>query len=354
MKARVLEDLDSRWSDLQKAVRIQLDRGQPPYRHPTEGVYESSNANQFTMWLREKDERRADLLQRIEKEKVELEALEDQARKLQEAKASLGEEIRQLEEEFEQANAYRCGFLFKLECEATQKAREGLSTAPLAPVCGVECEERRLKASQPLEELEAQERNTRLCVVVEEGDLRRELLEAVVHRAAQGGRAGPVNVGRPLAVSLAPSDTEDSAWETDPRSPLTKVNGGKDVPGPPITVSLRKAASEGVLQLLKKQQLRIAELTREKEEIQESLVEALQRERSRSRKAKDKARQWKQRAESAQLGGGSSSEEEYFSCNEVDLDRFMKRFPRTSGCRADEETDPEFYNSKCGHLRLLL
>lgn len=62
------------------------------------------------------------LLQRIEKEKVELEALEDQARKLQEAKASLGEEIRQLEEEFEQANAYRCGFLFKLECEATQKA----------------------------------------------------------------------------------------------------------------------------------------------------------------------------------------------------------------------------------------
>lgn len=71
------------------------------------------------------------------------------------------------------------------------------------------------------------------------GDLRRELLEAVVHRAAQGGRAGPVNVGRPLAVSLAPSDTEDSAWETDPRSPLTKVNGGKDVPGPPITVSLR-------------------------------------------------------------------------------------------------------------------
>lgn len=29
-------------------------------------------------------------------------------------------------------------------------------------------------------------------------------------------------------------------------------------------------------------------------------------------------------------------------------------FSRTSGCRADEETDPEFYISKCGHLRLLL
>ena len=53
----------------------------------------------------------------------------------------------------------------------------------------------------------------------------------------------------------------------------------------PSAEEIRRCASEGVTQLLKKQQIRIGELNREKEEMRESLLEALAKEKDRARKA---------------------------------------------------------------------
>mmetsp|Transcript_56932 Transcript_56932/g.101643 ORF Transcript_56932/g.101643 Transcript_56932/m.101643 type:complete len:778 (-) Transcript_56932:139-2472(-) len=115
-----------------------------------------------------------------------------------------------------------------------------------------------------------------------------ELAQAVpppAQSASPTKSGSKVRIMDPSFVSDLETSADEGWMEPDvPKTPAPKW---------PSAEEIRRCASEGVTQLLKKQQIRIGELNREKEEMRESLLEALAKEKDRARKARDKAKDWK-------------------------------------------------------------
>lgn len=415
---RPADSLNADLGQLRERARAQLSEGRR-FRPP--GSAEPPDGKGRTgAWQHEKGERRAQLRARIEEEMQELGALEDQRRCLAEEKARVLEAIRSLEDELQAARVQHCRLdagadwrrsLATLEEEGTDDGEQpsaqggdepaalrGLTPGQLVHVIegrlliGREAQRRAAlelhetagrtdlvqafahavslaaaaSTASVLQEthrmarthnqaaalsLGLEEQRRRLAVTQEEGDARLSLLHRMLREAVPKGRSLRVTL-----LSECHTATETSDELPAPPPPAIPPSTTRTSPGV-LARDGRKGAADSLAGLLKKQQLRIAQLTREREEIQETLVEALERERQRGRKTKDKARLWRQRAEVLRHGArwvstdGEQDVERFFSCAEA---RRLRRLPVRIPLSTDGETDPDFYTLKCGHPRLIL
>lgn len=358
------------------------------------------------MWQKEKESRRKEMKEKIVEENMELQRLESVHSKLCMEKENTLVAIHNLEEEFRllllqhqnlrfegkgTVHSYECschfaelstftglGNLVSEESrrreamlrESSQAFNDLLQACVKSIVLGVQNQEllaaavgeecRNLRAEEGWGILQA-EWQRRCLLLSEEGQAFGNCIAAFLTlRLTQAAPADPKSppVRTVLLAELdSASDESDGAFPLSPMRIAIPCHPPCSPPAFADVQELRKFASEGVSQLLKRQQVRIAELHREKEDLRESLLEALQKEKYRYRKAREKGKAWKQRLEAFQKGSAGSElsdSDEYFSCDEFNVARFNPRFPRDNVLLSGDDTDPEFYFKKCGHPRLMV